>query len=111
MNKKQDRSRVLAERTTVRYTTAEYKNVKKKAADAGMSFSDFCRQMTIQGYVKAAPSPLYLQEIRRFKNMLLEYRTHFSRISNFIKNNDPSLNGEVLLLRNAIQAIIEKITI
>ena len=109
MNKKQDTRDVLTERTTVRYTADEYKKVKQKAREAGMSFSAFCRQMTIEGYVKAAPLPRNLDEVRLFKNLMLEYKTNFSRIGNYIKTGDPALYGEVQRVRDGIQSVIDNI--
>ena len=109
MNKKQDPGDVLNNRTTIRYKSSEYQTVKKKASEAGLSFSDFCRQMTLEGYVQAVHTPQNINEIRMFKILLVEYRTHFSRISNMIKYSDPTLNSEIRELKNSIQAVIEKI--
>jgi len=109
MNKKQNPADVLSKRTTVRYTHAEYKIVKLKAKNAGLSFSNFCRQMTIEGYVQAALTPHDLNEIRLFKALLLEYRTNFSRISNIIKNSDPALHLEIDGLKNSIKNVIDMI--
>ena len=109
MNKKQNPGDILDKRTTVRYKSAEYQKVKEKANEAGLSFSDFCRQMTLEGYVQAVHTPHNINEIRMFKSLLVEYRTHFSRISNMIKSSDPILNTEIMQLKNSIQAVIEKI--
>ena len=109
MNKKQDPGDILDKRTTVRYKSAEYQKVKTKAKEAGLSFSDFCRQMTLKGYVQAVHTPHNINEIRMFKNLLVEYRTHFSRISSMIKSSDPVLNSEIIQLKNSIQTVIEKI--
>lgn len=109
MNKKKNPGDVLNKRATIRYTTEEYKRVKKKAGDTGLSFSDFCRQVTIEGYVQAIHQPHDLNEIRQYKNMLIEYRTNFSRISNLIKVSDPGLHLEIKKLIDEIQPAIEKI--
>lgn len=109
MNKKQNPGDVLNKNATVRYKFAEYQTVTQKAKDAGMSFSDFCRQMTLKGYVQAVHTSQDINEIREFKALLIEYRTNFSRLSNLIKVNDPSLNHEIEQLKNSIQSIIEKI--
>ena len=45
MNKKDNPSEVLAARATIRYKMEEYEIVKQKAQTAGVSFSDFCRQI------------------------------------------------------------------
>jgi hypothetical protein len=109
MNKKKNPDNVLSKRTTVRYTDKEFNAVKKKAENTGVSFSDFCRQMTIEGYVQAIHLPHDLNEIRLFKNLLIEYRTNFSRMSNLIKASDPGLHLEISRLKDAIQIIVEKI--
>ncbi len=109
MNKKKNPGDVLNKRTTIRYTVSEYQKVKEKAKGAGVSFSEFCRQSTIEGFVKAIPLAHDINEIRLFKNLLLEYRTNFSRISNMIKTSDPLLNHEITQVKNSIQAVIEKI--
>ena len=109
MNKKQNPGDVLNKRTTVRYKSSEYQTVKKKASEAGLSFSDFCRQMTLEGYVQAVHTPHNIDEIRMFKILLVEYRTHFARISNMVKYSDPALYKEITELKNSIQAVIEKI--
>ncbi len=109
MNKKKNPGDVLSKRTTVRYTLSEYQKVKEKANGAGVSFSEFCRQITIEGFVQAIPLAHDINEIRLFKNLLIEYRTNFSRISNMIKTSDPVLNNEITQVKNSIQAVIEKI--
>ena len=111
MNKKQKTEDVLRRNTTVRYTLTEYHTVKQKAEDAGMSFSDFCRQMTLKGYVQAVNTVQDINEIREFKTLLVEYRTNFSRLSNLIKANDPGLNAGIEELKNSIQAVLEKINL
>ena len=109
MNKKKNPGDVLSKRTTVRYTLSEYQKVKKKANEAGITFSDFCRQMTIEGFVQAVPLAFDLNEIRLFKSLLIEYRTNFSRISNLIQTSDPGLHLEISLLKDSIQTVIKKI--
>jgi len=109
MNKKKKPGDVLSKRTTVRYTLSEFEKVKKKANEAGVSFSDFCRQMTIEGFVQAIPRVHDMNEIGLFKNLLIEYRTNFSRISNLIKTSDPGLNLEISSLKDSIQNVIGKI--
>jgi hypothetical protein len=63
------------------------------------------------GYIQAVPQTLDLNEIRLLKNLLIEYRTNFSRISNLIKISDPGLHLEVALLKDSIQRVIQKINI
>ena len=109
MNKKKNLGDILTKRTTVRYKSSEYQTVKTKASEAGLSFSDFCRQMTLEGYVQAVHTPHNINEIRVFKVLLIEYRTNFARISNMIKYSDPAIHSEITELKNSIQTVIEKI--
>jgi hypothetical protein len=109
MNKKKNRIDVLNKRTTVRYKSSEYQKVKEKAKEAGVSFSEYCRQISIEGFVQAIPLAHNINEIRLFKNLLIEYRTNFSRISNMIKTSDPVLNNEITQVKNSIQTDIDKI--
>jgi hypothetical protein len=111
MNKKKDQSEVLAKRSTIRYTAKEYEIVRQRANDAEVSFSEFCRQMTIKGYVQAVHSNQVLSEIMELKSLLINYKTNFSRISNLIKEKDPNLNNEVKQLRDSLQILIDKIRI
>jgi len=111
MNKKKNPGDILTKRTTMRYKSSEYQKVKIKASEAGLSFSDFCRQMTLEGYVQAVHTPHNINETRMLKVLLLEYRTHFARISNMIRYSDPALNSEITELKNSIQAVIEKISL
>ncbi|MCA6455404.1 MAG: hypothetical protein IM584_04645 [Chitinophagaceae bacterium] len=109
MNKKDDPSQVLTKRATIRYTESEYKMVKDKAADSGKSFSDYCREVTIKGYVQAVRKSQELNEIREFRSILIQYKSNFSRISNLILNKDPRLNSEILKLKDSLQLLIENI--
>jgi hypothetical protein len=109
MNKKANPTDILSKRTTIRYKAAEYLLVKQRAEAAGMSFADFCRQITLKGYVQAVPTTHDLNTLRELKTILIEYRTHFSRISNFIKYADPALSAEIIQLKNAIQNLIDNI--
>lgn len=108
MNKKPNSDDVLSKRTTIRYKFSEYQIVLGKAKKASLSFSEFCRQITIEGYVQATNTAFNMNEIRELKNLLIEYRTNFSRISNLIKSSDPNLNAEIVKLKNSIQNVIDK---
>ena len=109
MNKKENPSQVLATRATIRYKSDEYEMVKQKALASGVSFSDFCRQMTIKGYVQAVHTSVTLTEMRELKSLLIQYKTNFSRISNLIRLSDPRLYTEIIDLKNLMQAVTDKI--
>lgn len=108
MNRKNNPDDVLSKRTTLRYTPAEYTQVKTRAHEAGKSFSGYCREMTINGYVFAAPSLLNLNNVRELKILLIEQKSHFNRISNLIKNRDPELFSQIQTLVTQMQEIIKK---
>lgn len=109
MNRKQNPGDVLSENKTIRFTKRESAAVQKKADEAGMSFSDFCRQMALNGFVQAVRNSQDMEDIRIFINLLLENKTALSRIGNLIKNRDPNLFGELIKVKNAIQGIVDQI--
>ncbi len=109
MNRKQNPEDVLSENKTIRFTKRESETVQKKADDAGMSFSDFCRQMALNGYVQAVRNSYDMDSTRIFINLLLENKTAVSRVGNLIKNRDPNLFAELIKLKNSIQRIVDQI--
>ncbi|MBL7867155.1 MAG: hypothetical protein JNM71_03965 [Flavobacterium lindanitolerans] len=111
MNRKNNPEDVLSKRTTLRYTLAEYTQVKKRACEAGKSFSGYCREMTINGYVFAAPSPIDLNNVRELKVLLIEQKSHFNRISNLIKNRDPDLFNQIQILVAEIKVVLNNVKI
>ena len=110
MNKK-NVDEVVSENKTVRFTKNEVETIKQKSKNVGMSFSAYCRQIAVKGYVQAVKNPYDMNEIRLFKNLLLEYKTNFSRLSNLIKEHNPLLDREIIKLKDSIQSIIEKINL
>lgn len=109
MNKKQNPGDVLSENKTIRFTKRGSKAVQKKADEAGMSFSDFCREMALNGFVQAVRNSHDMEDIRIFINLLLEHKTALSRMGNLIKERNPNLLSEMMKLKNTIQDIIEQI--
>lgn len=59
------------------------------ARRAGMTFSEYCRQMCLTGRVLSAPR-LTAEEISYFK-ALKEHNTGLSRIANLIRTRSPEL--------------------
>ena len=108
MNKKKPEETV-SENKTIRFTKDEVATIKQKAQSSALSFSAYCREMAVNGYVQAVRAPYDINEIRLFKNLLLEYKTNFSRLSNLIKEHNPKLDEEITALKNDIQNIINKI--
>ncbi|HEY0297595.1 MAG TPA: hypothetical protein VGB84_00105 [Arachidicoccus sp.] len=108
MNKK-EADKVLSVNKTVRFTKTENETVNKRTKECGLSFSDYCRKMALTGYIQAAQPIADITEIRAFKNLLLEYKTNFSRISNKMKASDPYLNEDIKQTRDLIHAILERL--
>jgi hypothetical protein len=75
----------------------------------GMKESDFMRQMITRGYVQAPIRKSEKIEQRELIKLLIEYRTNFNRISNLIREHDPSLNSEVQMLVRCIQNLINSL--
>ena len=109
MNRKRNPEDVLSENKTIRFTKRESAAVQKKADEAGMSFSDFCRQMALNGFVQAVRNSHDMENIRIFINLLLENKTALSRMGNLIKGRNPNLFSEMIKLKNSVQEIIEQI--
>jgi len=109
MNKKQNPKEVLSKNVTIRYTEDEYVLLKEKCATTNTSLSEYCRRMTLEGYIQAALPIADINEIRAFKNILLEYRTNFNRISNRMKASDPYLNEEVKKVVDSIQYVLDRL--
>ena len=109
MNKKQNPEEILSENKTIRFTKSEVRQLNKDAKEAGMSFSDYCRQMALKGSVQAVRNEHDSNQILLFINLLMENKTAFARMSNLIKNRDPHLAFEMQQLIDLIQQKIEMI--
>lgn len=109
MNKKQNPQEVLSKNLTIRYTEDEYVLLKEKTKSVNTSLSEYCRRMSLEGYIQAAQPIADLNEIRAFKNILLEYRTNFNRISNKMKASDPYLNEDVKNVVEQIQYVLNRL--
>lgn len=111
MNKKQNPEDVLNQNKTIRFTKKESKAVQQKADKAGVSFSEFCRQMALKGYVQAERNSYDMNEIRICINLLLENKTAISRMSNLIKGRHPQLYEEMMRLKESFQQKIDRINL
>lgn len=108
---KKEAHNILQVNKTIRFTKKENELVKRRAALCGLSFSQYCRKMAINGYIQAVPAIADITEMRAFKTLLMEYKTNFSRISNKMKASDPYLNEDIKITRDFIQSILEKLKI
>ncbi len=86
---------------TFRCTASEKKIIYTLAEKCGMKVSEYCRRQAKHGKVFAIPK-LNSNEIE-YMRTLKTYSSHFNRISNLIKEFDPSLVEEV-------RALVEEFT-
>jgi hypothetical protein len=105
-----DRSLVRNIHYLVRLNTYEDKAFQENLARAnGLKPPDFIRQFMTKGYVQAPVQKSDKVNERLLLKLLIEFRTNFKRISNFMKYKDPQLAQEAISVSNAIQKIIERI--
>jgi hypothetical protein len=110
MNKK-NLNEAVSQNKTIRFTKSEAELIKQKSENIGISFSAYCREIAVNGYVQAVRNVYDMNEIRVFKNLLLEYKTNFSRMANLIKERNLQLDEEITVLKNSIQQLINKINL
>ena len=84
------------EKITFRCTKSEKKIIFSLAEKCGLTASDYCRKQARYGEVLAIPK-LNSDEIEYMRTLKI-YSSHFNRISNLIKEWDPSLVEEVRAL-------------
>ena len=89
------------EKISFRCTKSEKKIIFGLAEKCGIKVSEYCRRQAKQGKVFAKPK-LNSDEVK-YVHILKTYSTHFNRISNLIKEFDPSLVEEV-------RALVEEFT-
>ena len=74
----------------IRVSEEEFALLQKKVVASGQNQSQYCRNVLLNsGVVSATQSAETDKELQQF-------RTHFSRISNYMKFKDPLLNLEVM---------------
>ena len=92
---------------TVKFSKAEHEKLKERAMRAGTRPASYCREVSLSGYIMERPNTIDLNEVRLLRQLLMEYRTNFARISNLIATSSPSLFMEVrqtiLLIQSALQ--------
>ena len=89
----------------------QYNIVREKATQAGIDMSEYIRQATINGYIRSVNYSYDTEEIRALKNLLTEYKKHFIKIGNLIKNHHPRLNEEITVLKDSLQRTVDKINL
>ena len=74
----------------IRVSEEEFEIFKKKVEDSGQSQSQYCRNVLLNSTTNLSKNSVSKdQELQQF-------RTHFTRISNYIKFKDTLLNLEVM---------------
>lgn len=103
MNRKSNPELVKKIVTSIRFTPKDYELVKKKSKSLSISISKFCQVMSTDGFIIEKTNQLDLNEIRLLRQLLIEYRTNFSRISNLISVSNPSLYEEIREVKKLIE--------
>ena len=92
---------------TVKFSKAEHEKLKERASRAGTRPATYCREVSLTGYIMERPSPVDMNETRLLRQLLMEYRSNFARISNLIATSSPTMLMEVrkvmLLIRSTLQ--------
>lgn len=74
----------------IRVSEEEFEMFKKKVENSGQSQSQYCRNVLLNS------TPILSKNSVSKDQELQQFRTHFTRISNYIKFKDPLLNLEVM---------------
>lgn len=74
----------------IRVSEEEFEIFKKKVEDSGQSQSQYCRNVLLNS------KPILPTNSVSKDQELQQFRTYFTRISNYIKFKDPLLNLEVM---------------
>ncbi|MCM4158552.1 hypothetical protein FHG64_13285 [Antarcticibacterium flavum] len=83
----------------IRCSIYEKKLLKRRAARAGISLSEYLRSTAFERNVVELITPEQLEHYR----MLVQYKNNFSRISNMFKKRDPKLAATVEKLAEEIR--------
>ncbi|MHA6279344.1 mobilization protein MbpA [Salinimicrobium sp. CAU 1759] len=83
----------------IRCSIYEKKLLKKRAARAGISLSEYLRSTAFERNIVERITPEQLEVYR----LLVQYKTNFSRISSMFKNRDPQLAATVKNLAEEIR--------
>lgn len=110
MNKKKDPQEVRNIHYLVRVNRYEDNAFKANLIKAnGLKPADFIRQFMTKGYVQAPIQKSDKVDARVLLKLLIQFRTNFRRISNFMKYKDSELAHEASVTAKAIQKIIDRI--
>ncbi|TVZ26593.1 hypothetical protein JM83_1570 [Gillisia sp. Hel_I_86] len=83
----------------IRCSIYEKKLLKKRAAKAGISLSEYLRTTAFERNIVERITPEQLECYQ----LLIQYKNNFSRIGNMFKKNNPQLTKEVIQLAEEIR--------
>ena len=83
----------------IRCSIYEKKLLKRRAARAGISLSEYLRSTAFERNIIERVTPEQLE----FYRLLVQYKTNFSRISSMFKKRDPQLAATVKSLAEDIR--------
>ena len=88
----------------VRVTNLEKKWITYTSEKAGLTISDFLRKSALNKEVRLRFTE---EEIELYKT-LQQYYTNFTRIGNYIRNNNINLFNEIELVKNEIKNVLKR---
>ena len=88
------------EHIQIRCSIYEKKLLKRRAARAGISLSEYLRSTAFERNIIERITPKQLE----YYQMLVQYKNNFSRISSMFKKRDPRLASTVEQLAEEIRA-------
>ena len=83
----------------IRCSIYEKKLLKKRAARAGISLSEYLRSTAFERNIVERITPEQLESYQ----MLIQYKNNFARIANMFKKGNPKLSNEVAQLAEEIR--------
>ena len=106
--KKINKEELKKKPVTVKFSKAEHEKLKERASRAGTRPATYCREISLTGYIMERPNTIDLNEVRLLRQLLMEYRTNFARISNLIATSSPTLFMEIRQTILLIQSELKK---
>jgi|SRR6218665_1025817 len=95
---------------TVWLNDSQEADFQKQLVKSNLKKSDFLRALVIHGFVQAVPRQEERKQYIELFKLLLEYKTHFARISGLIKSKDQSLFSAVKTLVDSIGRHLDSLT-
>ncbi len=110
MNKKDNPNEVRNYGLNIRLSKDELQAARLKSKEFGFSCATaYGREMVLNGYVQATPTQESLIDVKALRQLLIEFRTNFSRIANYMKHRDLRLVHEINQTMKGINHLIEQL--